>query len=407
MGHLRKVDMEFSTVLMVQVENEVGLLGDSRDRCAAAEKAFASAVPSDLLSSLAKTAKTLHPDLKTTFPNVDFSSLTLATEKTWEQVFGAGVNTDQLFMSYHYAKYVDAVAAAGKKEYPLPMYTNVWLNYGGGDRDDSFPVVVGGGDEPGDFPSGGATSNVLDVWQLLAPNLDMICPDIYLNDYESVCQKFRHRGQALFIPEQRRDAYGARRAWVAYASYAALGASPFGIDTMDFNDNPFEKTFGLLRSVAPIVLDAQRRPGSSLGFFFDDVSSAHSPADKTIVHRFGDYELTIERCFVFGKPGAGEGMVIHLSEGKFLLIGCGFQVRARAVDSNATFTGILRFEEKTIDNEEAGTLRTVRILNGDETRGGLFAMMPNGDPDYVGFPIAVTIPARTMIAERQVYHLTK
>ena len=46
-----------------------------------------------------------------------------------------------------------------------------------------------------------------------------------------------------------------------------------------------------------------------------------------------------------------------------------------------------------------------RILNGDETRSGAFCMMPNEEPDYGGFPICVTIPARTMIAEVEVYSL--
>jgi hypothetical protein len=31
--------------------------------------------------------------------------------------------------------------------------------------------------------------------------------------------------------------------------------------------------------------------------------------------------------------------------------------------------------------------------------------MPSEDPDYGGFPISVTIPARTMIAEVEVYAL--
>jgi len=98
-------------------------------------------------------------------------------------------------------------------------------------------------------------------------------------------------------------------------------------------------------------------------------------------------------------------MVIHQGGGKFLLAGWGFQVRARATDPRSTFTGFLRFEEKIVDDKEEGRLRTGRVLNGDETRSGIFAMMPNENPDYGGFPICVTIPSRTMIAELEVYHL--
>ena len=36
-------------------------------------------------------------------------------------------------MSYNYARYLDKVAKAGEDQYPLPHYTNVWLNYTGED----------------------------------------------------------------------------------------------------------------------------------------------------------------------------------------------------------------------------------------------------------------------------------
>ena len=45
MRHIRQVDGKEHTVLMMQVENEVGVLGDSRDHIAAANDAFASRCP--------------------------------------------------------------------------------------------------------------------------------------------------------------------------------------------------------------------------------------------------------------------------------------------------------------------------------------------------------------------------
>ena len=97
-------------------------------------------------------------------------------------------------------------------------------------------------------------------------------------------------------------------------------------------------------------------------------------------------------------------MLIHLGEAKFLLIGWGFQATFKSVSPKSTFTGILNFTEKMVDTE-TGKLMTGRKLNGDETRSGKFCIMPNEDPDYGGFPICVTIPARTMIAECEVYSL--
>ncbi|KAE8419586.1 glycoside hydrolase superfamily [Aspergillus pseudocaelatus] len=402
MRHLRVFDGNHSTVIMVQVENETGLLGDSRDGSSIAEERFSQPVPEDLLTFLAGDWDSLHPDLRSNLVHFKAQS---QPRGSWADVFGRGPHTDELFMAYHYAHYLNQVATAGKHEYPIPLYTNVWQNYVGEDGDNDFPIVAGGGGLPGDYPSGGGTSNVLDIWHQFAPALNFIAPDVYLNEYTQSCRKYRHRSQPLFIPEQRRDEYGARRIWTAYGSYQAIGVSPFGVDTLEPSTNPFTKHYGLLDSVSQIVLDAQRRPGSSVGFFFDELADNGSDPSKPVVRRYEGFEITIERCFVFGKPGPGSGMVIHLGGGKFLLIGWGFQVRAISLSPKATFTGILRFEEKSVVNRETGELKTLRVLNGDETRSGIFAMMPNEDPDYGGFPICVTIPARTMIAEVEFYSI--
>src|SRR3954471_6820511 len=52
MHHLAEFDGQDHTVIMVQVENEVGVLGDSRDRCEAANSAYAGPVPPALLAYL-------------------------------------------------------------------------------------------------------------------------------------------------------------------------------------------------------------------------------------------------------------------------------------------------------------------------------------------------------------------
>ncbi|KFZ18015.1 hypothetical protein V501_01402 [Pseudogymnoascus sp. VKM F-4519 (FW-2642)] len=113
--------------------------------------------------------------------------------------------------------------------------------------------------------------------------------------------------------------------------------------------------------------------------------------------QFGEYCVKIDRAFVFGKAGPGAGMVINTAPGKFLLIGWGFNATFKSTTN--PFTVILSFVEKSVVDAEKGILRTERTLNGDETRSGLFCIMPNEEPDYGGFPICVTIPARTMIAE--------
>ncbi|KAL5376248.1 hypothetical protein DPSP01_010600 [Paraphaeosphaeria sporulosa] len=404
LAHIKTIDQGHNTVLMVQVENEPGLLFDSRDGSDLANAAFARTVPSELVEFFDKDYDGLHADLK---KNLGHFAGAKQQSGNWESIFGKSAQTDELFMAYHYATYINKVAAAGKASYPLPLYTNVWQNYAADDSDNDFPVVVGGGGKPGDYPSGGGTSNVLDIWLRFAPSLDFIAPDIYLNDYASSCAKYRHKDNPLFIPEQRRDEYGARRIWSAYGSFQALCASPFGIDTLEPESNPYTKHYALLKDVGAIVLEAQRSPESVTGFFFDELPTAWKKGDrdpaKPIVRTFGEWTLTISRCFVFGKPGAGYGMVVHRGGGRFLLIGRGFQVEGAKPGSK--FSGILRFEEKSVADRETGALRTGRVLGGDETRSGQFAMMPGEDPDYGGFPIAVTIPARTGVAQVEFYAL--
>lgn len=229
-----------------------------------------------------------------------------------------------------------------------------------------------------------------------------------MNEYTSSCAKYRHRNQPLYIPEQRRDEYGARRIWVAYGTYAALGTAPFGIDTLSLEENPFRKHYTLLKQTRAHVLAAQREPGQSVGFFFDELKPGQTAEEvcPPFHHTFGEWNLRIERSFVFGRPGTGFGMIIHQGGDKFVLIGEGFQVIFTSkYEVTKPFTGIASFQEKRVVDEETGELETLRYLNGDETRSGRFVIMPGEDPDYGGYPICVTIPARTRIAEVEVYAL--
>ncbi|KAL2036203.1 hypothetical protein VTO58DRAFT_102121 [Aureobasidium pullulans] len=402
MQHLRDVDGEHATVIMVQVENEVGVLGDSRDRSDLAGECFASPLPVELHDFLAKDWSGFTDAFQHNLGELRQCSLTKGM--TWGDLPGNSKRIDELFMAFHYAVYLEEVASAGKSVYPLPLYTNVWQNYADSDADANTPAIVGGGSDPGDYPSGGGVVDVLDVWQAFAPSLDFIAPDIYLNNYSRLCKEYRHNDQSLFIPEQRRDEYGALRIWAAIGSYGCLGCSPFGIDTVDPAQSPFRKHYGLLAKTSHLVLSAQAKGNASIGFFFDELSPDGKDQTPKVQAIFGDWNLQIERSFVFGRPSVGSGMVIHLENDQFLLLGWGFQVNFKHNSSDAHFSGILKFEEIDVDGGSK-ELRTVRLLNGDETRSGLFAIMPSDDPDYGGFPISVTIPARTGIAVCQPYAL--
>ena len=97
MRHLRESDRGH-TVIMVQVENEIGTHGLARDYSPAAERLFTEEVPEAIRRASGKPAG------------------------TWAQSFGD--EAEQAFAAWTYARFVQDVAAAGKAEKNLPMYTN-------------------------------------------------------------------------------------------------------------------------------------------------------------------------------------------------------------------------------------------------------------------------------------------
>lgn len=139
------------------------------------------------------------------------------TSGTWAEVFGQGPEADEVFMAWHYGRYIGRIVAAGKKEYPLPMYVNAWL-------------VQNEGQLPGRYPSGGPVSKMLDVWRAAAPQTDRLAPDIYLPDFKGVCASYARSGNPLFIPEAARGPQSAANVFYAIGQHDALGFAPFGID---------------------------------------------------------------------------------------------------------------------------------------------------------------------------------
>ena len=147
MRHIREVDRSHR-VIMAQVENEIGTFGDSRERSPMANNAYAAPVPAELMDYLQKHKTELHPDLNKVWEAAGFK-----TAGTWEEVFGRNPQGEEIFMAWSYARFVEHVAEAGKKEYPVPMFVNVWGTTGWGKS-----------------PRGEAIDHVLDVWRAAAPH---------------------------------------------------------------------------------------------------------------------------------------------------------------------------------------------------------------------------------------------
>ncbi|CAK7216180.1 hypothetical protein SEUCBS140593_002787 [Sporothrix eucalyptigena] len=273
MAHIRAIDERHGTVLMVQVKNEPGLLGDSRDRSAVADDGFRKPIPELLLKHL--STSTTQPAFRERFANIPDGGC-----HSWKDVFGQGTAANEAFMAYHMSTFVSEVAAAGRQVYPLPMFVNAWLNadrtsYGaslekgeGEGGADAAAGAVSRAYSAGRYPSGGPVPHMLDIWRYsCADVLDFFSPDIYAGDYALCLQDYQsaHASNVLFVPEQRRDAYGCRRLWLAYAS-RALGCSPFGIDTADLG--VVGREYRLLANIQHLLLTT--RAEDRLGFFFDD-----------------------------------------------------------------------------------------------------------------------------------------
>jgi hypothetical protein len=349
LGHIKEFDAGENTVLMAQVENEVGVLGDSRDRSEPANAAFGKDVPKTLLESLKKNKETLYPALK-----ARWEAAGARTSGTWEQVFGAGPETDEIFMAWHYASYVEKVAEAGKAEYPIPLYVNTWLS----DPDH----------KPGNWPSGGPEPQVSDIWRAAAPHLDLLSPDIYQPNFAEWCQRYTYAGNPLFIPEMQREADGARNVFYAIGQHDAIGTSPFAVDSMEnVKDAPLGKSYDVLKQLAPTILQHQGR-GEMTGFLLD---KAHPQVKAAL----GGYDLIISLESISGtKAETGYGLIIVTGPDEFVGAGNGFRVAFVPKTPGPKLVGIATLDEGTYFD---GAWTPGRRLNGDESdQGGRWRFSP-------------------------------
>jgi Domain of unknown function (DUF5597)/Beta-galactosidase len=229
MQHIRSTDSEH-TVIMMQIENEVGTIGDSRDRSPLAEAAWARSVPAGLLHYLVSHKSSLSPDLQQVW-----SQHGSRTSGTWQEVFGQSEMADQVFMAYYMASFINDVAKGGKSQLDLPMYVNAWL----GPQPDA--------DVPGKWPSGGPVAQVFDVYRAAAPTLSLLAPDIYVSDFDGTCALYMRPDNPLFVPEAKDE---AGNLFLALGKYAALGWSPFGVEDLDLHGQ-VAKSYELLSEFLP------------------------------------------------------------------------------------------------------------------------------------------------------------
>lgn len=188
MAHLREIDRENHTVILVRVENETGLLQGARERSDAADRKFAESVPAEFRTFLRDHQELLSPELANAF------AADASEGSDWTAVFGE--MAEEVFTAYYTASYVEQVARAGKEIHPLPMTANCWP-----DR----------GQEPGTYPTGGPIAKTAAVWKYCAPDIDVLAPDIYIPDFAGVCETYAQHGNPLCIAECARHSYAGLR----------------------------------------------------------------------------------------------------------------------------------------------------------------------------------------------------
>lgn len=342
MAHIRQVDQAESTVIFLQVENEIGLLGTERDYGQAANEAFQEQIPRILSAEYGK-------------------------EGTWKEVFGD--QAEEAFMAYYFAAAVETVTRAGQKEYPLPCYTNAWLR--------QYPWY------PGSYPSGGPVAEMHPIWKCTAPSLFALAPDIYVPYVAQVMDEYSYEGNPLVVPEVRKDSVTASYCLYAFGQHNAVCYSPFGIEDLALDPDTVEKppmevmaalnidpsamditgsreylgaVYGLLDQVKPLLL-RYRGTGHLKSFV------KKSDTDYGAFFSFENYNLKV----AYGpkqpaKPLAA-GIVLETRPDEFFLLGmrCAFEFMPKAGENvKAEF---LRLEEGAF---EEGRWKRGRILNGDE-----------------------------------------
>ncbi len=385
MEHIAEVDGLQHTVIMMQIENEIGMLEDARDHSQEADRLFRGAVPKQLTDYLKKHKNELHPSMRDRF-----------TGKTgsWTEVFGDGLYTDEIFMAYYYALYVERLAQTARRVCNMPLYVNAAMN--------------SRGRQPGEYPSAGPLAHLKDVWHCGAPSIDILAPDIYDTGFKGWAAQYALPDNPLFIPESRCCVNSGVRALYAVGEHGALGFSPFAIDQApDSETQPITASYGLLRQLMPLIVRHQGQ-GTMRGVLFDE-------QDRETVISDGDLTLTCRHNFTLPwDPRATDGstwpeggaLILRLAEDDYIIAGSGvvvvFQTASEkrqteqkalgedgfaeagqdhAAQAAIRFTGqrigIGYVDEVTVDGK--GNLQYLRRENGDQDHQGRHARISVGD----------------------------
>ena len=351
MQHIAEKDPQREVVIMMQIENEIGMLESARDHSPLAEKAY--------------------------------------KEERWAERYGTDDYADEKFMALHYARYVEHLAKAARRIHDMPLYVNAAMN--------------SRGRKPGEYPSAGPLAHLADIWKAGAPSIDILAPDIYDTGFKSWASQYAMPNNRLFIPESRCCENSGVRALYAFGDHRALGFSPFAIDQASPKETEsVTQAYNLLSQVFNV------KPKNTWGLLFDQ-------DDKERVIEDEDVVMTCRHYFTLPwDPRATDGstwpeggaMLIRLGKYDYLLAGSGvvvdFKTRTEKQQEqqkklgedgfaeagnemfnlpssmfNGSRLGLLSVDEVTIDHQ--GQMHFLRRHNGDQSHQGRHARISVGE----------------------------
>lgn len=379
--HLRDNDKD-ETVIMVQVENEIGMIESPRDYSDDATALYNSPVPAKLLDYLAENFDKLHPYMRERLKKG-------GKGKTWGEMFGNDIYAEEIFQTWTYALYVQKMIEAGRAVYDLPMYVNVALD--------------SRGRLPGQYPSGGPLAQLIDVWHCGAPGVDVLGVDIYDKDFPGWLNRYHLYNNPLFIPEVRLEDRDAMYALYAFGHHDAMGFCPFSIedypvyasqDAADWSGidltaddqinvygttgrqlSPLAATFRLLRQAEPLILQRQGTEDMDAVLLDNTMRQAELVTPDSV-------RITVRHSLSLGwEPASRDSvwpeaacLIIRLAEMDYLAIGSDVVLTFTPAEGNGQ-VGILSCDEVEITN---GKTTPIRHLNGDQTHQGRHVRIPHG-----------------------------
>ena len=366
MKRIKERDPQREVVIMMQIENEIGMLESARDHSPLAEKAY--------------------------------------QKERWAERYGTDDYADEQFMALYYARYVEHLAKAARQIHDMPLYVNAAMN--------------SRGRRPGEYPSAGPLAHLIDFWHESAPSIDLLAPDIYDTGFKSWAAQYamplrpQDGGKVknrLFIPESRCCENSGVRALYAFGEHQALGFSPFAIDQASSAETAsVTKSYALLRQIFNYQSSALK--SKTWGLLFDQDDKERVIDDDGVV-------MTCRHFFTLPwDPRATDGsvwpeggaMLIRLGKYDYLLAGSGVVVDFKTPTENqqeqqkllgedgfaeagnapgqsskagkrfhGKRLGLLSVDEVEVDSE--GKLKYLRRHNGDQSHQGRHARISVGD----------------------------